>query len=66
MNLMKYLIAGGVSLVIGIAAMIMGGNIFTAVLVFVSLFGGYILWNISKNLTPDTPQNPPQNPPSDN
>ena len=71
MNLMKYLIAGGVALLIAVVASFMG-NILTGILVFIGLFGGYIMWNIINSITPQTPKNdnkPPEqtnNPPMDN
>lgn len=71
MNLVKYLIAGGVALLIAIVASFMG-NIITGILVFIGLFGGYIMWNVIKNITPEQPKETvtspknTSNPPMDN
>jgi NADH:ubiquinone oxidoreductase subunit H len=55
MDLMKYVIAAGVSFVIAIIASFMG-NLVTGILIFILLFGGYIMWNVLKviNKTPTT------------
>jgi len=71
MNLVKYLVAGVVALLIAVIASFMG-NILTGILVFVSLFGGYIMWNIVKNIPPETTKDDTtvtkdtSNPPMDN
>ncbi|HNW23777.1 MAG TPA: hypothetical protein PKH06_03410 [Candidatus Dojkabacteria bacterium] len=71
MNLVKYLIAGGVALLLAVFATFMG-NIWTGILVFVGLLGGYIMWNILKNITPEsakedsTPPKETPTPPMDN
>lgn len=55
MDLMKYIIAAGLSLIVSIAAMIMG-NFLSGILIFVLLFGGYILFNVVKGIEKETPQ----------
>lgn len=61
MDLMKYIIAAGLSLIVSIAAMIMG-NFLSGILIFVLLFGGYILFNVVKGIEKETPQkNQPTN-----
>ncbi|MDY0097488.1 MAG: hypothetical protein RBS01_04015 [Candidatus Dojkabacteria bacterium] len=58
---MKYIIAAGLSLIVSIAAMIMG-NFLSGILIFVLLFGGYILFNVVKGIEKETPQkNQPTN-----
>ncbi len=64
MDLVKYLIAGGISLVIGIIAMFMG-NFLSGILIFILLFGSYIMWNILKNIK-DVPPKDTSTPPKDN
>lgn len=53
MDLMKYVIVAGVSLIIGALAMIMG-NVLSGILIFVLLFGGYILLNVTKVMKSET------------
>lgn len=73
MDLLKYLVAAVVSFVAGILVWIMG-NFLSGVLLFILMFGGYILWNALKGIekTPikqgeDTkPQNEVATPPQDN
>jgi FtsH-binding integral membrane protein len=62
MDLVKYLIAGGISLIVAVIAGVMG-NVLSGVLIFVLLFGGYILFNITNVMRTDTPEvsNPLQN-----
>ena len=62
MDLVKYLIAGGISLVVAVIAGVMG-NVLSGVISFVILFGSYILLNVTKVMRSDTPEvsNPPQN-----
>lgn len=64
MDLVKYLIAGVVSLVIGIIAMFMG-NFLSGILIFILLFGSYIMWNVLKNVK-DVPPRDTSTPPKDN
>ena len=54
-DLMKYVIAGAVSIVLGIIAGIFG-NVLTGVLIFVLVLGGYIMLNIVNDLKPDEPK----------
>ena len=49
MDLMKYVVVGGISLVIGIIAVFMG-NFLSGLLIFILLFGGYIMWNVLKGI----------------
>ena len=65
MDLMKYIIAAGVSFIISIAAIIMG-NFLSGILIFILLFGGYILINVVKGLEKETPVNNPPAPTKDN
>lgn len=62
MDLMKYVIAGGISLVIGIIAVFMG-NLLSGILIFVLLFGGYVMWNVVKSIK-DEPKDVTLTPPS--
>ncbi len=55
MDLMKYIVAAGISLIVSIAAMIMG-NFLSGILIFVLLFGGYILFNVIKGIEKEEPQ----------
>ena len=48
-DLMKYIIAGAVSIVLAIIAGILG-NVLTGVLIFFLVFGGYIMLNIVNDL----------------
>ena len=48
-DLMKYVIAGAVSIVLAVIAGIFG-NVLTGVLIFVLVFGGYIMLNIVNDL----------------
>ena len=50
-DLMKYVIAGAVSIVLAVIAGIFG-NVLTGVLIFVLVFGGYIMLNIVNDLKP--------------
>ena len=54
-DLMKYVIAGAVSIVLGIIAGIFG-NVLTGVLIFVLVLGGYIMLNIVNDLKPSEPK----------
>lgn len=49
MNILKYIIAGGLSIVLAVIAGILG-NVLTGVLIFVLVFGGYIMLNIVNDL----------------
>lgn len=49
MDLVKYLVAAVVSFVAGILVWIMG-NFLSGILLFVLIFGGYILWNQLKGI----------------
>jgi hypothetical protein len=55
MNLMKYLVVAGISLVIAVLAGVMG-NVLSGILIFVLLFGGYILLNVTKVMKTEEPQ----------
>lgn len=50
---MKYVVVAGISLIIAIIASVMG-NVLSGILIFVLLFGGYILWNITKVMKSNT------------
>jgi hypothetical protein len=54
-DLMKYVIAGAVSIVLAVTAGIFG-NVLTGVLIFVLVFGGYIMLNIVNDLKPSEPK----------
>ena len=54
-DLMKYVIAGVVSIVLAIIAGIFG-NVLTGILIFVLVFGGYIMLNIVNALKPSEPK----------
>ena len=49
MNILKYIVAGGLSIVLAVIAGILG-NVLTGVLIFVLVFGGYIMLNIVNDL----------------
>lgn len=53
MDLMKYVVVAGISLIIAIIASVMG-NVLSGILIFVLLLGGYILWNITKVMKSNT------------
>ena len=55
MDIMKYLIVAGVSIIVAVIAGIMG-NVLSGVLIFILLFGGYILFNVTKVMKSDTPE----------
>ncbi len=72
MNLMKYVIAAGVALVISIVAMFLG-DFTSGLLIFILLLGGYIMWNVlngikspSKEVTQGDPNRTPPTPSQDN
>ena len=48
-NLVKYAIAAVISLVVGVIATFMG-NILSGILIFILIFGGYIMWNVVRGL----------------
>ena len=62
---MKYIIAAGVSLIVSVAAIIMG-NFLSGILIFILLFGGYVLINVVKGIEKETPDNRPPAPTQDN
>lgn len=55
MDLLKYIIVAVLSLIISVAAMVMG-NFLSGILIFLLLFGGYILVNVVKGIEKETPQ----------
>lgn len=63
MDLMKYVIVAGISLVIAVIAGFMG-NWVSAVLIFILLFGSYIMWNVARGIK-DDPKEVTQTPPLD-
>lgn len=46
MDLVKYIIVGGVCLFIGFILSILVRNIFTGIISAALLFGGYLLWSL--------------------
>ncbi|NLZ24660.1 hypothetical protein GX888_02880 [Candidatus Dojkabacteria bacterium] len=54
MDLLKYIIAGAIALVLGIVVWIMG-NFLSGILIFILLFGGYIMWNVLQNVNENAP-----------
>ncbi len=53
MDLMKYVIVAGISLIVAVLAGAMG-NVLSGILIFILLFGGYILLNVTKVMKSDT------------
>lgn len=55
MDLVKYIIAGGISLLLGVLAIIFSESFFSGILLFFLLFGAYILVNVLKTINKKTP-----------
>ena len=53
MDLMKYVIVAGISLIVAVLAGAMG-NVLSGILIFLLLFGGYVLLNVTKVVKSDT------------
>ncbi|MDX9738941.1 MAG: hypothetical protein RBT33_01065 [Candidatus Dojkabacteria bacterium] len=66
MDLVKYIIVGGICLFIGFILSILVRNIFTGIISAVLLFGGYLLWSLFNSAKKAPPTIPPQSPPSQN
>ena len=66
MDLVKYIIVGGVCLFIGFILSILVRNIFTGIGSAVLFFGGYLLWSLYSSAKKAPPAIPPQGPPNQN
>jgi hypothetical protein len=54
MDILKYIIAAGVAFVFSLIVWIMG-NFLSGVLLFILLFGGYLVWNVFQNVKNEPP-----------
>lgn len=52
---MKYVVVAGISLIIAVLAGVMG-NVLSGILIFILLFGGYILLNVTKVMKTEAPE----------